>query len=413
MEIILTLIYIVEYLVFAFLLWATLYIFIFAFAGLFYRQPRLNKKASKLRKFAVMIPGYKEDAVIVNVAKQALNQDYPSEKYDVIVIADSFSKETLDQLYQLPIKVVVVVFEISKKSKALNKCMETIGDDYDVAFILDADNIMEPNVLTKINEAFEMGFTAVQGHRTALNLNANFAILDAMSEEINNHIFRKGHRVLGLSSALIGSGMGLDYHLFKSTMATVDSVGEDKEVELKIIREGHKIAYVDDAIIYDEKTQKSDVFVNQRRRWIAAQLDYFKSHFFDGLWRLISRGQIDYFDKVVQMIQPPRILLTGVLFIITLIVALTKWLLPPSVSRFLAPDVYCWLTLFVLTTIALLFSVPKKLYTVRTFRALLMVPKGFFLMMVSLFKIKGASKKFLHTTHGHAEASPPSNKKGK
>ncbi len=413
MEILLTLVHVVEYLVYAYLAWATLYIFIYAFAGLFYRQHHSANKVTKQRKFAVMIPGYKEDAVIVNVAKQALNQDYPKDKYEVIVIADSFSKETLDQLYQLPITVVVVVFEVSKKSKALNKCMATIGDDYDVAFILDADNIMEPDVLTKINEAFDQGYTAVQGHRTALNMDANFAILDAMSEEINNHIFRKGHRVLGLSSALIGSGMGLDYQLFKTTMATVDSVGEDKEVELKIIREGHTIGYVNDALIYDEKTQKSDVFVNQRRRWIAAQLDYFRSHFLDGLVRLITKGQIDYFDKVVQMIQPPRILLTGILFLITLAIGLIYWFLPISISRFFVPGFYPWLTLFIMTTMALLFSIPKKFYNLRTFRALLMVPKGFFLMIVSLLKIKGASKKFLHTTHGHTEASPPSTKEGK
>jgi len=35
------------------------------------------------------------------------------------------------------------------------------------------------------------------------------ALLDGISEEINNNIFRKGHQTLGLSSALIGSGMAL------------------------------------------------------------------------------------------------------------------------------------------------------------------------------------------------------------
>ncbi|MDP2723605.1 MAG: glycosyltransferase family 2 protein [Bacteroidales bacterium] len=411
MEILLLLIHIIEYLIFAYLVLATAYIFIYATAGLFYHQKKGNLPVSKIRKFAVLIPGYKEDAVIVNVAKQALKQDYPADQFEVIVIADHFSKETLEQLYQLPIRVVEVVFEVSKKSKALNKCMEVIGDDYDVAFILDADNIMEPDVLSKINAAFDQGFMAVQGHRTALNLNASFAILDGMSEEINNHIFRKGHRVLGMSSALIGSGMGLDYHLFKSTMATVDSVGEDKEVELKIIRNGIKIDYVADAIIYDEKTQKSDVFVNQRRRWIAAQLDYFKSHFFDGLNQLITKGNIDYFDKVLQMIQPPRILLTGILFIIVVFMAIIHWMTTARVSRFFVPDFTVWSMLLAFTVLALLFSIPKKFYNKPTFRALLRIPQGFILMIISLLKIKGASKKFLHTTHGPAD-SPPTPKKG-
>jgi cellulose synthase/poly-beta-1,6-N-acetylglucosamine synthase-like glycosyltransferase len=247
-----------ELIIFGYFGLSSLYVAVFAVAGLFYKN-RQQFETKKTRKFAVLIPGYKEDAVIVSVAGQATKQNYPNEKYDVIVIADSFSEPTLEQLRKLPIRVEVVEFEVSKKSKALNLCMERIGDDYDVAMILDADNVMEPDVLKKMNMAFERGFTAVQGHRTAKNMNVSFAVLDAMSEEINNHIFRKGHRVLGLSSALIGSGMALDYHLFKSTMATVDSVGEDKEVELKIIRDNHKIEYIHDAIIFDEKTSKSDV----------------------------------------------------------------------------------------------------------------------------------------------------------
>jgi cellulose synthase/poly-beta-1,6-N-acetylglucosamine synthase-like glycosyltransferase len=204
-----------------------------------------------------------------------------------------------------------------------------------------------------------------------------------------------------MSSALIGSGMGIDYSLFKKTMATVDSVGEDKEVELKMIKKGIKIEYVDDAIIYDEKTKKSDVFVNQRRRWIAAQLDYFRSHFFDGLRELILRGNIDYFDKVMQMIQPPRILLTGILFIIAVISLTFHSLAPTALTVYFVPGFEAWLALFILTVLSLFFSVPLKFYNIRTFKAMLRIPQGFILMIISLLKIKGASKKFLHTTHGH------------
>ncbi len=401
MEIIKVLLNIIEYLFFVYLLLATLYIFFYSVAGLFYKQKQ-KEKVSKIRKFAVLIPGYKEDAVIVHVAKEAVLQDYPKDKFEVIVIADTFKKETLDALRQLPIRVVEVVFEVSKKSKALNKCMEIIGDDYDVAFILDADNIMKKDVLTKINAAFDRGFDAVQGHRTAKNLNASFAILDALSEEINNHIFRKGHRVLGVSSALIGSGMGLDYSLFKKTMATVDSVGEDKEVELKIIKKGYTIEYVHDAVIYDEKTQESGNFVNQRRRWIAAQLDYFRSNFLDGIIALITKGNFDYFDKVMQMIQPPRILLSGILFFLSLLFGIIYFLPYPVLKQFFVPDFYWWLGLFAGTALALLFAIPGKFYNKQTFMALLSLPKGFILMFISLLKVKGASKKFLHTEHSHS-----------
>ena len=395
---------IAEIAIYVYFSFATLYILIYSIFGLFYKN-RKDVKVSKHRKFAVLIQGYKEDAVIVSVAEQAVKQDYPNDKYEVIVIADSFTQSTLDKLKQLPIRLEVVEFEVSKKSKALNLCMDRIGDDYDIAMILDADNVMKPDVLTKMNMAFERGFTAVQGHRTAKNLNANFAILDAMSEEINNHIFRKGHRVLGLSSALIGSGMALDYHLFKSTMATVDSVGEDKEVELKIIRNRHKIEYIHNALIFDEKTSKSDVFVNQRRRWIAAQLDYFRSNFFDGVWQLVTKANVDYFDKVLQMIMPPRIILAGVLFLASLISLIFNFLSINSISKIFYSDYQMWSLLFGLTAFSLFISIPRKFYNKQTFIALLRIPHGFILMIISLLRIKGASKKFLHTTHDHVEDS--------
>jgi len=401
MDILFYIINIVQAVIYLFLAFATIYIFVFAIAGLFYKEKQESNIKTK-RKFAVLIPGYKEDDVIVNVAKQALEQDYPNDKYEVIVIADSFSKETLFELNKLPIRVVVVNFEVSKKSKALNKCMDVIGDNYDVAFILDADNVMKHNVLTIINSAFERGFVAVQGHRTAKNLNSNFAILDALSEEINNNIFRKGHRVLGLSSALIGSGMGIDYKLYKNIMKTVDSVGEDKELELKLLKKKFKIEYVDSAIIYDEKTSQSKVFVNQRRRWIAAQIGFFRSHFTDGLRNFVTKGNIDYFDKVVQMIQPPRILLAGILTIFCLF----SGLLLPTLS-FLQPYfalyfIY-WFILFLLVIVTLIISIPRQFYKLQTIIALFLVPKGFVLMLISLFKIKGANSKFLHTTHSHVE----------
>jgi cellulose synthase/poly-beta-1,6-N-acetylglucosamine synthase-like glycosyltransferase len=387
--------------IYAYLALSTLYVLIYGIASVFPRKIKAETQ-KKINRFAVMIPGYKEDMVIVDVAKDALKQNYPGNLFEVIVIADSFKPETLAELRKLPIRVVEVVFEVSKKSKALNKCMEVIGDDFDVAMILDADNVMAEDVLSKINQAFNRGFVAVQGHRMAKNTNTSFAVLDAVSEEINNSIFRSGHRVLGLSSALIGSGMGISYPLYKQMMAGIDSVGEDKEMEMKLLQQNYKIEYVEDARIFDEKTQKSDVFVNQRRRWIAAQLSHFKHYFFDGLYSLIRYGNIDYFDKVIQMIQPPRILLIGILFLFTFSSAIVHFFNFTIVSDFFILGFYYWLIIFLLTAFTVSLAVPKKYYTKKTFIALLSLPYGFILMILSLLQIKGASKRFIHTTHSIA-----------
>ena len=69
------------------------YVFVFSIAGIFPEKKKEGKPKTQ-RKFAVLIPGYKEDAVIIEVAKDALNQNYPKDKFEVVIIADSFKTET-------------------------------------------------------------------------------------------------------------------------------------------------------------------------------------------------------------------------------------------------------------------------------------------------------------------------------
>jgi len=373
---------------------ATLYIFIFSIAGIFYKQKPYSLNG-KLKKIAVLIPGYKEDAVIIEVANAALQQSYPSDFFDLVIIADSFQPKTIESLKKLPIKVIEVSFEKSTKSKALNAAMASLTKKYEIAVVLDADNVMEKDFLHKINTTFEQNFIAVRGHRTAKNTNNSWAILDAISEEINNHIFRKGHRVLGLSSAIIGSGMAFRYDYFKSLMSTVTAVGGfDKEIELKMLKDGHKIMYLENAMVYDEKIQKSEVFENQRRRWLSAQFHYFKKDFLNALKDLILKGNVDYFDKAIQFIQPPRILLLGAVLVFSLLFIIVNYFFENSI-----PYSKIWILICILCVLSFAFAIPRSFYNRKTLNALASLPKGMLVMLLSLFKLKGANKTFIHTEH--------------
>ncbi len=377
---------------------STLYFFQFSLSGLFYRQPAYPK-ATKSKKIAVLIPGYKEDNVIVEVATEALRQSYPKEFFDVVIIADSFQSETLAQLKELPIKLIEVSFEKSTKSKALNKAMAQLGDSYDIAVILDADNVMAFDFLTKMNAAFEKDFMAIQGHRTAKNMNTSMAVLDAVSEEINNHIFRKGHRVLGLSSAIIGSGMAFRYDFFKKIMTEATAIGGfDKEIEMKMLKAGLKIEYLNDAYVYDEKVQNAEAFSNQRRRWLSAQFHYFSTDFISASKALVLKGNVDYFYKAIQFIQPPRILLLGAVFLFGASFVIANLLLGNCLCY-----TTLWIIIMAVCVISFLFAIPRAFYNKQTAQALATLPKGMILMLGALLNIKGANKTFIHTQHGTAK----------
>lgn len=144
-------------------------------------------------------------------------QTYPREKYDIAVAATQLSEEDLVTLLQMPVNIVVPDKEHCTKIYAIQQVMERYSPhEYDAITIFNSDNKVVPNALELFNNAYYSGCDAIQAHRMTENLNTNIAVLNATSEEINNHLFRKAHTALGFSSALIGSGMMFDFEMFRN-----------------------------------------------------------------------------------------------------------------------------------------------------------------------------------------------------
>lgn len=373
----------------AYLAWGAIYQFTFSFAGIFYKNKSV-KSAKKMRRMAVFIPAYKEDGVIIETAKAALNQQYPSNLYEVIVIADKLKSETLNQLSNLPIQVIEVAFEKSTKAKALNQALSELrGWNFEIAVVLDADNIMQHDFLERSNDRFEAGCRALQGRRAAKNEQSGFALLDAASEDVNNHILCKGHQSLGLSARLAGSGMAFDYNLFQSIMAQVTAIGGfDKELELRFTQKGVKVEYDELAIIFDEKVSQSNQFSRQRSRWLAAQYRYAKQFLLRGVMAFIFKGNIDFFNKTLQMTLPPRLIIPIVLFLGTLMNAL-----------FSSDVALLWFVALVFSGTSFILAMPKYCFQLKNLQMWINIPRAFGATIMALTRLREANRVFIHTSH--------------
>ncbi|WP_248722647.1 glycosyltransferase family 2 protein [Seonamhaeicola sp. ML3] len=375
---------------FALLIWlgfCVLYLFVLAVAGLFFRQKNNIKNSRSLPKVALLIPAYKENEVILHTAKEALKQDY--HKFDVVVIADSINDEVIFALKSLDITVVEVSFEKSTKAKALNFAMDKLGVNYDLAVVLDADNVMQEGALNAIANKYADGYNAIQAHRTAKNQETGFSMLDAISEEMNNHLFCKGTQAVGLTSRLIGSGMAFDYKMFKRLMKDVDAVGGfDKVLELELVDSGNSIHYLESAHVYDEKVSQSAVFSKQRTRWVSAQFYYLKKYFWGSIGKLLS-GKVDYFLKSVQLFLPPRMLFPVMLFVLFAFALIIQ----DTMFSFI------WGISLGLIIFSYSIAIPKKLWTKELLMAIISLPKAVGVMLLAMFKLKGANDKFIHTPH--------------
>jgi cellulose synthase/poly-beta-1,6-N-acetylglucosamine synthase-like glycosyltransferase len=386
--------FILELIILLYFVYVVVYTAFFAFAGVFYKALPLLPTQRNL-KFCVLIPSYKEDAVIIDVAQKALNQSYAHDHYDVVIIADSLQPSTIAFLQTLPIKVIEVQFESSTKVKSLNMALGQLPNDkYDYAVILDADNIMEPDFLQRQNALLAgYGFKAVQGQRKPKNQNTNLAFLDGVSEAINNHVYRQGHTAAGLSSSISGSGVVFDFALLKEKLSKMTSIGGfDRELELQLLQEGIKVYYYKDAVVYDEKISQASAFQNQRKRWISSQYFYLRKYFKSGMLAFF-KGNFTFFNSaILRNIQLPRLINLGLLTVLTAIAVL--------VHNYLAWGATPWVVLFTVNTIAVLISIPGEFYSRKMLKALLDLPGIFVRMFLLLFKLKNANKKFIHTPHG-------------
>lgn len=386
-----TLITLVSLILTGYLAFNVVYLLVLAIAGAVGRADDKPAAGSpSFRRMVVLIPAYKEDAVIIDSVKTHLRQEYPKASFDLVVIADSLQPDTLAKLAELPVRVVEVVFEVSTVTKALNAALAALPDTtYDLVVVADSDNHFAPDFLSRVNTAFGQGWRAVQGHRVAKNLNTKVAVLDAISEEINNHLFRKGYRALNLSSSIIGSGMAVEFGLMKTAMLNLVTVGGfDKELEMKLAIDGHRVGYLEQAFVYDEKVAKRAVFERQRTRWIAAQWQFLRHYFRQGMADLLA-GRLLSASKTIQAMVLPRVLLLGVLGLFFL-----GSLLSGQPSLMLGSG----LLLFGLC-LALLLCIPAYLRKQLAFRDLFLVVVLMLSFVRAVFNIRKAFKSFIHTPH--------------
>ena len=385
-----TILHIIDITLWFFIAGSVAYVVFFAIISLFYDkedQVAIHAAAlsNRLTKFLILYPAYKEDRVITNAVEQFLLQNYPKDCYQLVVISDHMQPETNEYLRKLPITVLIPTFEKSSKAKAMQFAINQVQGNFDNVVILDADNVVRPEFLSQLNILCSV-YDAIQCHRCAKNANNDVAVLDGASEEINNTIFRKAHNRLGMSSALIGSGMCFDYELFKKNVFQLSTAGEDREMEALLLHQEVFIKYAPDIHVFDEKVSNQDNFQRQRMRWMTAQIQSLLSNL-PKIPGALIHGKINFVDKTIQQALIPRsiliVLLGGISVFMTIFM--------PS---------WCekWWVLFALLAVALFIAIPSQL-RFRSFAKVFAIPGLVLRMLKNILHIDHKNTDFIHTEH--------------
>lgn len=297
-----------------------LYLGVFAFTSLFARHSE-TPKAKRQNRFIILIPSHKSGKSVEMTINSILGQTYPQRMFDVTVIADHEDEITMFHLAQQPVTLLTPNYLKSSRTKSLQLAVNNLPQFkiYDVAIILDAGDVVEPEFLEQINDAYESaGTRAIQAHKLSFNRDTVSARLSAIFEEINNSIFRRGHISIGLPCAMQSSGNAFDFDWLKSYLQSAKSDWSDKEMEAALTRQHIYIDFFDKIVVYGEKVRKAEDFNKQHRSWILTQYKTFIRNV-RYLPAAIVNRHYDLLDKLVQWMLLPRIVMMAIIIFMCVI----------------------------------------------------------------------------------------------
>jgi cellulose synthase/poly-beta-1,6-N-acetylglucosamine synthase-like glycosyltransferase len=247
--------------------------------------------------------------------------------------------------------------------------------------------LVEPDAPCPIGVAIDLrGRPVVVGVRERTSSGRDVAVLDGASEEINNTLFRKAHNRLGLSSALIGSGMCFNYDLFRKNVFQLSTAGEDREMEALLLHQEVFIKYAPDIHVFDEKVSNQDNFQKQRMRWMTAQVQSLMSNL-PKIPGALVHGKINFVDKTIQQALIPRSILIVLLTAISIFMTIA---MPSWCEKW-------WITLAILG-LSLFVAIPKEI-RFRSFSKVLTIPALVFRMLKNVLHMDRKNTDFIHTEH--------------
>ncbi len=254
------------------------------------REIRKNKKlhlvefpADQSPSVSLIVPAYNEEVNAVASLENLLRQDYPN--FNIIFVDDGSKDETYKRVKEaLSDNPKIQIFTKPNGGKASALNFGIAHTDAEFVVCIDADTKLYSNAISKMMRHFNQGeasenIGAVAGNVKVGNQINMMTKWQAIEYTTSQNFDRLAYANINAITVVPGAiGAFRRSALEKAGGLTTDTLAEDCDLTIRILRAGYQVVNENKAIALTEAPETVKQFVKQRTRWSFGVMQTFWKH---------------------------------------------------------------------------------------------------------------------------------------
>ncbi|MBV8136575.1 MAG: glycosyltransferase [Deltaproteobacteria bacterium] len=236
------------------------------------RTNETEDKKIPIRRLAIVVPAHNEVASIADCVRSLSRCERPPtlDAANIVVIADNCTDQTAELASRAGARVIERRDSQRRgKGFALQAAFaKLLGEGFDAILVVDADTVVDPNLLTEVVRLFDQGANGVQARYLPLGVtDSPRARLRNVALTAFNFLRPLARDRLGMSCGITGNGFALRRDTLEAVPYRADSIVEDLEYHVSIVRAGLRIRFAGATTVRAPVPVSGVAARTQRARW--------------------------------------------------------------------------------------------------------------------------------------------------
>jgi cellulose synthase/poly-beta-1,6-N-acetylglucosamine synthase-like glycosyltransferase/peptidoglycan/xylan/chitin deacetylase (PgdA/CDA1 family) len=230
---------------------------------------------------SILIPAYNEQENIAATVESVIRTSYPRRE---IIVIDDGSKDNTSAEVESVIRaypndqVRLVRTENGGKARALNVGISNA--QYEIIVVLDADAVLDKDAIWHFTKHFvDDSVGAVAGKVRTTGSSTLLDLFQTLEYAVGQNIDKRAFSTVGAVGVVPGpAGAWRKSTILELGGFSTDTLVEDQDMTLTVLRSGARVVYEDDAVAYTETPHTVKNFLKQRFRWVYGTMQCFWKH---------------------------------------------------------------------------------------------------------------------------------------